>query len=1766
MDPIPIVKPVLRLVPNGVVDGKLRMTLIATPVMAEGGFAINQWPGKIRDEILKAVSGQAEDNAIPVLLDPPPSGETKPLASFRQASLPERLQSHVNDAWASLVPTNSEELWEKLLLTIHRSLASQTFLNGLDDAPPSRSATPQPDGSYQAQEALDPNAQLKIKAVLPVKHGDLALLLEFERAKRVSELVDGRTAPRRPRTDGGYTLSDEDAGVILPTVEDKTDKDQTIGKQLDELVAAKKLAELQQAFDLLSAERANSAANVCKVLRKPDLTAVGQQDETRQAALASHTAATWEQAPSDQTNTMLERIVQCYQAIVSSPAWSRFFGFAFDMEMELSGAMPDWISTGDYPVSIKFGQVTKTVGRPWSAVDTDGWPRPDMSRGGLDKGLFLMGADCVPGDDLPRFDLVTLDVRHATEAVVRPLGTDGEGRAFQTAGMTLIDRRRAEDVRAQLRRTSTEKDQADVRLYAQDMVVGRRLDAGTKTDDGIVWRALGRKLVTYGFRREDAEGPDDFAEVDDSLADIVLNQRDATGTRTLEEAVISPSARLTPTPGGETRDKDVFVDEAFATWTGAPMGVNTAPKSGLGDLALLPFLQRHSLPSTGAKPEALVPPLRYGRSYRFGMRAVFLGGLSKSVADAATLYEKEEQAYTYPRDPSPDAQVPMRRFLRQEAIGAPAVLLPGAVLGARIDEMDFGTVQSAVLRSLPRGYVAPEDLPLKVKGRPYVPAKDRVTSDEIVRIFTPPQASLDELLRAGAFDEAAGRGDMALGGLRDIAFGVPEPLVKSKDAASGQGGFPIALIDEQRAFGHTPTRRKLAPGWSIPPVADRPAVRGAAILIGRRAFQRFGGPPLTPRPYYPDPYARMLVLRMRRRTDGAYVGPAAKVTVYDDVSKYPNAMPTVVVIKKADGDLAEAAISPATAIRTDGVTFGGKSGQRAQRVEVTLARGDDFDLEAFYLPSDDHSLATHFALTEMVGAYKLALERAGSKDPYPIAAHITTGFFDVPPDDRLLALASNIREFACGEGSHENAGGTIEELAGVFSMRVAHAVNLPLAAPAFQGSDMRVFRKAFTTSTYVHKFAIDPDFDGTPPAGNQSPDAEPRHRPSGLDPTQITLAELERLKSSDLRDVPGTHSFVLSGRIAFDRRTTSAIEVLATCVSPREVLIDDPARRRPPKARVSGAWPRRTVVADDTGNPIPPERRPARDVDVYGFEAIDMKTGAVTLHDSEVTLLRIDNIAAPGAGALASADPGASEDIIDLSLAHIAAQLGRRVTNAAGDTLFSASQLHVFPDSKARRLRLRLRAVSRFGPDFETAGRWTGADGNSQPVVRLRQPLIPAEQSLESAKPEPAARRQVPGDSKEPPANEVLVEADGSAVSLWLPSSSRPAKCAVLSPVPVFRFTRGTKGTLEDSTERISGVRIYMERGWFSAGENERLGVVMLPSSNVVPGGDAFLPDDRYGPIGAYVSRWGGDPLNHDYAPLVTGLSVGAFLSPPEPLSYVIVPVQIPKPPGARDNTTVLETADLLTYEPRFDVDREQWFVDLDIQAPETPNLFVRFGLVRYQRNTILPTLEASEPVVVWTQILPSRTLISTVTTQQAPPAAGQAEPTVMVTVTASVTGPSFKRRRIPKQPGQNGDATQDEEAGEVAKPDQFRRLNRPTMRFRLMHESGDRDDLRRVTMGIGDVPFGPVKQEERAKRSTLANNHAISICKFNFDKKDLDALGPGVVYVYAEEIESFMPATYAKEPTPVEAIFMPTTFVDSGPRFAARLDLRSIEAADGGL
>ena len=1762
---IPKVKPVLRLVPNGFVPNgkggkKFYMTLMATPVQDDGGFSLDLWPKEIFDKVF-ATSG------LPIWTAEKPTAQLPDNSSlFAAAAAGDAFNALQNTnrlkAWQAIVPEGAslqpEMYWNLLLDSIHLSLSSAAYakvpapasivtveqLNGVTDE----------NGAYKSQQA-DPTQPLTIKSVLPVKHGDLALLLEYERADYVQQQLNG-DLPNKVSQSG----PESELASTAPLTKKDGDEEKDISKaDLVEALRVAKLEQLKKALDELQDERAKSAGGKCELRSHDTLKAtIDNQTEKDNASTAmsveeaSHLAGSWPQSRAGEVtqDLALTCVTQAYHAIVSSPTWARIFGFAFDIYIDIAAGeqLPAWVSAQIEGVTIPPRAVQKstTLLPVWSAVDVKtGWPFSPT--GALESGLYKLGAGCADGQ-VSRFDAVTLDVREAADARARPLMTDGNNRrAFQTAGFTLVDRQRAEDVRSQLQRTTDLCKEMQgaaagdaeklICLYAEDLAVGRRLHAGVYDGKGgLIWRPLGARKVSYGFRRDAGSKGEVFDEL--NVSKLLAAGKTGQKVRTLENAILNAAARLTPNAGGGAQDRDVFVDEAFVTWDGAPMGVHSGPQPIAAAAvqaggAKFPFLQKQSLPGKGDGEEALATAQRYGNLHRFAMPAVFLGGCSLDIDDAAKKYDLNVQDYTYPRDPYDDGKkTPLRRFVRQEPIGAPFVLLPASVLDADPGEMDFETIHSAVLRSVPLNYEEDKELPDKTEsGRPYTKARQRQTGNELVRIFVPPIAPLQELLRAGMFDNKASRASVIAGGLRKTAFGsalAPKGNIDPPSAA----GFPIAAIAEKRAFGFEPTRRLLSADWPKHPTKEAETLkRGAAIFIARGSFDKKSGQMSHWRPYYPDPFAQKLCIRLRRRTDGQYFKQSIIVPVYDNKQSYPNAMPTAVVIKKGDKTKigsSDAETNPAAVtICSEGSSFkpGPASGERMQRVEITIAPGDDYQLEAFYLPECDE-LAMKFALTEMLGAKRLLHQDSSGSLEKGIA--VTTGFLSVPDDDGLTAIAQELCNHVTGSFKAGKSG-PIEDLAAVAHFRVAHAVSRPLQLFGFTENAGDAALKI------VRGIA-------KKPTAQQNADKEGQ-------PALLHLADAATTKAA-VKDTTESKDFLLTGQIEFDRQTASAIEIIARCVSPRDPLFDDPARRRPLKARVSGAWPKKTIVPRDRASAeadklsANPTRVSADVSDVYGFKSIDQATGAVTLQESEVLLLRIDNIAGPGGGALAvplrsdsgasAASPGAGDafrNVLDLGLAHVAAQLARSLASDPSENglhpprhLLSASQLHTFPDGKARKLRLSLRAISRFATDFETAPRWKATTGEADPVVRLRQPLDTLEQSVRST------------DRNTPVTG--LREID-----VWLPASQSPAKCAALAPVPVLKHVQGLEGD-ENYVKRRAGVRIYLERGWYSSGEGERLGILLEPETAQPSGTFDFHTDDEYGPLGPYVSRWGGDPIRRDNTPLRLPLrakDIQLFDDACKDLANlvptpVLVPVQVqlPAKPGATDAPApvrIFFNANILTFEPRFDVDREQWFVDLGISETDTPNLFVRLGLVRYQENAISKDLQVSEPVTVWTQLLPERTLsVKCISNADE------------IRFCATVSGRAHVGMQIPA-----ADKNWKLPASENGKLDAaLAGLHRPTVKFRAVHESGSGGLMRRIELETATLPPVPADTLSQLRRSHL----------FRLPRAQIEALGPGRIYVYAEETELFMPASYDLEPAYISDIFNPDTFVESGPRFAARMEV----------
>lgn len=206
----------------------------------------------------------------------------------------------------------------------------------------------------------------------------------------------------------------------------------------------------------------------------------------------------------------------------------------------------------------------------------------------------------------------------------------------------------------------------------------------------------------------------------------------------------------------------------------------------------------------------------------------------------------------------------------------------------------------------------------------------------------------------------------------------------------------------------------------------------------------------------------------------------------------------------------------------------------------------------------------------------------------------------------------------------------------------------------------------------------------------------------------------------------------------------------------------------------------------------------------------------------------------------------------------------------------------------------------------------------------------------------------------------------GPRVTVSVPSSARPAPPIVHSVLPLFRWDEETEPEQPVAVRRRrrAGLRIYLERPWYSSGEGELLGVLVAPGGN-----DAELD--------GVVSQWGADPVwvGAPVANRAMGVELDSLLrvagldDRPGHAHPVVPPATLPltASPGWPQVT-------VLGYAPAFNTGRGLWCVDVAIDPGPRAWPFVRLAVARYQPDS-LPGCHLSAPVRCdFAQLIPERT------------------------------------------------------------------------------------------------------------------------------------------------------------------------------------------------
>ncbi|WP_145144482.1 hypothetical protein [Roseomonas gilardii] len=1746
------VLPFFRLVAAGHrPNNRLHLVLVITPAKSSqpGSFELREWPSRMLKAVKKGVTvriksapaiGPIADVTTWDRLDGKLAG---------QALTKDELDD-VDKAWQAALFLDAGS-WADLAADIDNSLRARKR----EAYPPPKAAShsDRPGAKLGCEGELlvpppRPGDVHAVEGVVPLAQTALATEAETVRAARILTImekgrVEGASPP--PSQSGPFADEKQEADARKAAFHDAYKATQPARNRSRIHFDA-----VKSALDGTTQRYMPPAATA--LVPQPDLVCNGRTDCPNEASHAYGTTlqrtdadpgATGSDAPISQF-TMAVRAR--FYALGGDSILSRLFGLCVDLTIDASKVPPGYVHLAaelpDFPTVAGLPLVVTAARRdgdhfwPCSMFDPDAKVARNnalVATGGKLPVTQAKGVWCMAGgtSQSNRFELASLDVRSATErARARTAqGSKGDrGEQHRTAGFVLLDRQRADEAARDLAIGATQAASVDggkvVVLHAEELTVGRRVDAaavipGALLGDAtaIKWRTLMGRMVHLSFPAHHG--------AESALRKLLPSGK---GGLRYQDGSFQTGARLLPKPDqmrrGNAVPVEAVVEEAIFTWDGTPAGALTdpgAPKSA--DAAKLEPAQPPPVPWHRTQRPPLLQdgtdlrpaPLRYGAPYVFGLTSIFLGGIGPSVEEAS-LERRTALTAMLPNATKVDGKMRARprRFLRHEGIGAPTLLFPRNVAlrqNGKAGLLGFEPLDSAIVRTVR----LPADPPLR-QPSPEPPAADRDGPHETTRVFLPPELVLDAVARHGMLD-VADPSKIVRGGLQHVTFRPRRPgLAAGKRVAQG---FPTVETFTRPGLGGEQATLRREVTLDVSTETGLPLFEPGPNTIG----QREPG-------FLPDPAAEFYCLRARIPGTACYLDGAILVPVYQLGHAYPDALPLVVQL----GKHLEIRKRPATSVNEL------KSGQPHRRrmlpggaiapagtpngapiwfLVLALCPDEEFDLEVTCLPSDD-TLACWFAPVETMAAQLRLAEDpsearrrlqglAGSLPPLPEkSGPVYTALCNQPVDtDAISAVAR-----ALGRTLRERR--PIEEIAAVGKLRILHAVNRPEAEPGLRNLSTR--------------------------------------RPSA--PT----------KDWQIADVPGSTTMLLDGLLVLDLEQVSAVELVATTIS-TATNIDDPTRSRSRSMRRSGRWPR---TVDANGKPELQEVR-----SVLGFD-VD-RDGKVTLLPERVQLLGIDNL--PTRAPVPVKPPFVMQQdrqtVLDLGELHKWAiagpPAGQPDNDVADDTRVRSVQHRALASRRARLLHLQLVLVGRHVEAFETAPRFLP---NATPLYRRRMSLPAHEQTQTWPR---------PGD------------ASPGAWPVWVKATERPPPPDPLRPELSFHWERKESSIRDDTgkekgyryeLKRSARVRLWFRRGWFASGEGERLGIVLWPPNhaaipankdeNLVHFHDrdisvATLDDADLGPGGVFVSRWGGDPIRGEASPQVgvlippTAFAVdpGMDLKLPHDPQWVHMasmpraaiddrnPADPPgnqgkpqAPPDPDAGSSPMMGVTLLTFEPYFDLDREHWFVDVPLLPTRAVEPFVRFGLVRYQEQAINDSLRVSRPVMVMSSLLPERAAWADVwTVDQA------------IQFDVTVQGGGSTDAALPDWHAAVPLVDKDPEAWSAQAAATAAAAARPVMRLTLIHER--------------DVAPGQVHRlRVRPDAITLACDPTNALLKWTSGTLSVTAeerrrLKAGRYVAIVEEVDLRMQANYAVEPVAIPDMFKPEAYVDSGPRFIARIVLIEDEA-----
>jgi hypothetical protein len=195
--------------------------------------------------------------------------------------------------------------------------------------------------------------------------------------------------------------------------------------------------------------------------------------------------------------------------------------------------------------------------------------------------------------------------------------------------------------------------------------------------------------------------------------------------------------------------------------------------------------------------------------------------------------------------------------------------------------------------------------------------------------------------------------------------------------------------------------------------------------------------------------------------------------------------------------------------------------------------------------------------------------------------------------------------------------------------------------------------------------------------------------------------------------------------------------------------------------------------------------------------------------------------------------------------------------------------------------------------------------------------------------------------------------------SLDVPNAARPHGLRPAYVIPIFRWDETKVGQMRKRERHGGGLRIYVERPWYSSGDGELVGLLVRPP-NVAPTGDAADT------LSKFVSEWAMDPLWS--AAKTAPLALADLLNPTKTTAGL--------PAAQRPNLAELpaQRVDVAGFKPDYDPSRQLWFADVAMRVEHEYFPFVRLALARYQPISVAGAHLSPAVLSDFVQVVPHRT------------------------------------------------------------------------------------------------------------------------------------------------------------------------------------------------